>query len=143
MIAEAEQHLTRASTCNATGRFQLEAAIQSAHMHQALTGAANDESIALMYEALLQVSSTVGVMVNHAAAVARSQGASAGLTLLNRIPGNVTEKYQPFWALSGHLHSRLQQPEEAIAAYQQAILLCEEESVRAFLANKVSELTTE
>ena len=141
MIVEAEQHLARASTYGATGRFQLEAAIQSAHIHQALTGASNDNSIALMYEALLQASPTVGVMVNHAAAVAQSQGPSAGLTLLNRIPANAIENYQPYWALSGHLYSRLQQPAEAIAAYRQAITLCEEEPVRAFLANKVSDLT--
>jgi RNA polymerase sigma-70 factor (ECF subfamily) len=143
MIAEAEQQLTRASAYGATGRFQLEAAIQSAHIHQALTGASNQKSIALMYEALLQVSSTVGVMVNHAAAVAESEGALAGIMLLNRIPGNAIETYQPFWALSGHLHSCLQQPAEAIVAYRRAILFCENEPVRAFLASKVSELTTQ
>ena len=143
MIAEAEHHLTRASTCGAIGRFQLEAAIQSAHIHQALTEVSNDGSIALMYEALLRFSPTVGVMVNHAAAVAESQGAATGLMWLNRIPASAIETYQPFWALSGHLQSRLKQPAEAIVAYRQAILLCQEEPIRAFLESKLSELATQ
>ena len=52
MIVEAERELAAAAARRAIGRFQLEAAIQSAHAQRAFTGATDWEAIALLYEGL-------------------------------------------------------------------------------------------
>jgi predicted RNA polymerase sigma factor len=49
MIEEAERSLAAAAERGAPGRFQLEAAIQSAHAQRALTGCTDWEAIALLY----------------------------------------------------------------------------------------------
>src|SRR5262252_4537141 len=53
LIDEAENALRRASRKGAVGRYQLEAAVQSAHVVRRLTGAADWAAIARLYGALL------------------------------------------------------------------------------------------
>src|SRR5439155_1029840 len=52
MIEEAEALLRRASALNFIGRFQLEAALQSAHVYRHRTGHANWEAVVQLYVAL-------------------------------------------------------------------------------------------
>src|SRR5262249_21561485 len=60
MIDEAEQVLAAAASAGRPGRFQLEAAIQSAHTRRAVTGRTDWEAIALLYEGLLLCGATIG-----------------------------------------------------------------------------------
>ena len=53
MIEEAERYRTRASRARRFGRFQFEAAIQSAHAQRVRTGNTDWEAIALLYEGLV------------------------------------------------------------------------------------------
>lgn len=137
-IIEAENHLTRASSHGRMGRFQIEAAIQSAHIHQAYTGATNSEAIALLYQTLLAIAPSIGARVSHAAAVAETEGASAALALLEQIPRAAVESYQPYWALNGHLHKLAEQPTESIAAYRRAVELTEQTPIRQFLEDQMA-----
>src|SRR5262249_44533607 len=73
MIDEAEQLLEAAARSRAPGRFQLEAAIQSAHAQRAPTGATDWEAIALLYEGLLRCAPTVGARDAAAAALAEAR----------------------------------------------------------------------
>ena len=56
MIDEAEALLTRASALGAIGRYQLEAALQSAHVHRCRTGESNWAEIVQLYDALFALS---------------------------------------------------------------------------------------
>src|ERR1019366_211894 len=64
MIAEAESLLLRASALSSVGRFQLEAAIQSAHVARRCTGHANWAAIVELYDALLLLSGSPVAEVN-------------------------------------------------------------------------------
>jgi RNA polymerase sigma-70 factor (ECF subfamily) len=138
MIKEAERLLESAARFRRIGHFQMEAAIQSAHAQRAQTGYTDWEAIALMYEGLVSIAPTIGASVGRAAAVAEIRGAETALTLLEAIPIQSVETYQPYWALIAHLLKRLQRLDEARTAYTRAIGLSEDSAMREFLRQQAS-----
>jgi predicted RNA polymerase sigma factor len=136
MIDEAERTLAEAARAGRLGRFQLEAAIQSAHADRAHTGHTDWEGIALLYEGLLRITPTIGARVAHAAALAQARGVGAGLTALDAIAPDVVTAYQPYWALRAHLLAGLGSVVAATEAYARAIGLSEDPAVREFLAQR-------
>jgi predicted RNA polymerase sigma factor len=140
MLEEAEGLLETAARANAPGRFQLEAAIQSAHAQRARTGVTDWEAIALLYEGLLRCAPTVGARVAAAAARAEARGAEAALGALEGIAPDAVAAYQPYWALRAQLLKTLERTDEARDAYDRAIGLSEEAAVRDFLTARVQEL---
>jgi RNA polymerase sigma-70 factor (ECF subfamily) len=136
MLAEAERMLAAAAQDGRMGRFQLEAAIQSAHAQRAWTGRTDWEAVALLYEGLVGLGPTIGALVGRAAAMAEARGAAAGWALLQEIPGEAVNSYQPYWALAAHLLRRLGQP--ADKAYERAIGLCEDPAMRDFLLRQMA-----
>lgn len=132
LIEEAERHLSEAFKQGRSGRFQLEAAIQSVHAERARTGRTDWAAIALFYEQLIRMSLALGTRVGYAAAVAEAKGPSAGLAVLDAIDP-VVAGYQPYWAVRAHLLQRLGKTREASDAYDQAIGLAEDPAVREFL----------
>jgi predicted RNA polymerase sigma factor len=137
MLDEAELALSHASSASSFGRFQLEAAIQSAHAHGVLAGAMDWDAVALLYEGLIRLAPTMGSLVGRAAAIAEARGAEAGWTLLQAIPPTNARSYQPYWALAAHLLGMLERPVEAAAACELAIGLSEDPSTRAFLQRQL------
>ena len=133
MIDEAERLLIGARNARRIGRFQLEAAIQSAHAQRATTGSTDWEAICTLYEGLTRIAPSTGALVGRAAAVAQAHGASAGWALLQHIPAVEVAAYQPYWALKAHLHAKLRQEREAAEAYTRAIGLCQDPAMREFL----------
>ena len=77
MIAEAESLLHRAGAMNAVGRYQLEAAIQSAHAARARAGRSDWAAIVQLYDALIALSGSPVAAVNRALAVAELHGPQA------------------------------------------------------------------
>jgi predicted RNA polymerase sigma factor len=142
MIDEAERVLRQASRAGRPGRFQLEAAVQSAHAIRAVTGRTDWEAIALLYDALIRLAPTVGAVVARAAALAETGGAEAGLAAFVAMPAADVAGYQPFWALRAHLLGRLRRGDEAAQAYARAIALSEDPAVRGFLEGKERALRT-
>jgi len=136
MIEEAEQLLTEAAQAGRPGRFQLEAAIQSVHAQRAVTGVTDWEAVALLYEGVVRVAPTIGALVGRAAAVAEACDAVKAWALLEEIPAEAIERYQPYWAVVAHLLTRLERPGEAAAAYDRAIGLCEDPATREYLAQR-------
>ena len=133
MIKEAERELAQASTYQQLGRFQLEAAIQSVHAQRAVTQTTDWDSLAQLYEGLIQVSPTMGALVGHAAAIAQAKSSEVGLLQLNTLPVERVKNYQPYWALKAHLHQKARQADAAHQAYLRAIGLTEDPAIRAFL----------
>src|SRR5262249_22620712 len=128
-----------AARAGAPGRFQLEAAIQSAHAQRARTGATDWEAIALLYEGLLHCAPTVGASVAAAAALAEARGAEAGPGALPTLVPDAVAAYQPYWALRAQLLKKLGRAEQARDAYDRAIGLSEEAAVREFLMDRSAE----
>ena len=91
MIDEAEQILAAAAQAKKLGRFQLEAAIQSAHARRATTGRTNWEAITLLYEGLIRIAPTIGARVAYAAALAEARGTDAGLAALDAVESDAVE----------------------------------------------------
>ena len=79
---EAERLLTAASAKRRPGRFQLEAAIQSAHAARRHGGATDWPAIAALYDVLYALTDSKVVAVNRAVATAEAHGEAAGLALL-------------------------------------------------------------
>jgi predicted RNA polymerase sigma factor len=140
LIDEAEEFLMAALKRAALGRFQIEAAIQSAHVLRRLTGFTNWKSISFLYEALLKIAPTTGGKVGYAAALIEAKGPDAGWDYLCSIEPHEVAAYQPYWAVAGYVRGLLGHIEEAETAYQRAIGLCHDDSVRRFLAGQVSKL---
>ena len=133
LIEEAERILAAAASQKRVGRFQLEAALQSAHVERARSGRIDWQGIAVLYEGLVREAPTVGAFVGRAAAVAEARGSAAGLTLLDGIPPDIVKIYQPYWAVRAHLLQRLGRRPESLDAFDRAIGLTEDEAIRTFL----------
>jgi predicted RNA polymerase sigma factor len=136
LIEEAERHLVEASSRGQTGRFQLEAAIQSVHAERARSGRTEWTAIMLFYERLIRISPTLGTRTGYAAAVGEGRGPEAGLAVLDGINPDDASGYQPYWAVRAHLLQRLGRTPEAENAYDRAIGLTEDSAVKEFLLRR-------
>jgi RNA polymerase sigma-70 factor (ECF subfamily) len=132
-LAEAERLLRTAARLGRPGRFQLEAAVQSAHVERCRGRHADWAAIAVLYEGLVRLAPTFGALVGRAAAVAEAHGANAGLELLDQIPRDAVQSYQPYWATRAHLEQRLGREGEARAAFETALRLTRDPAVRRYL----------
>src|SRR5712691_7260077 len=79
MIEEAEALLRRASAVGSIGRYQLEGALQSAHVYRRRTGHANWAAVVQLYDALSALTGSPVVSINRALAIAELHGASRAL----------------------------------------------------------------
>ncbi len=141
MIEEAEALLYRASAIEAIGRYQLEAALQSAHVYRRRTGHNNWAEVVQLYDALAAMTDSPVVAINRALAIAEVHGAQAAAEAMKDIATDerLTE-YQPYWAARAELLSKTGAYAEAREAYEIAIGLEREPSVRAFLQKRQAAL---
>jgi RNA polymerase sigma-70 factor (ECF subfamily) len=123
------------------GRYQLEAAVQSAHGVRRLTGAADWAAIEQLYDALLAMTGSPVVAINRAVAVAETQGPAAGLAALDALGDDARlVEYQPYWAARAGLLTRTGDAQAADQAYKRAIGLESDPAVRRFLQSRQSKL---
>jgi RNA polymerase sigma-70 factor (ECF subfamily) len=142
LIQQAETLLLRASSMDAAGRFQLEAAVQSAHVVRRRTGQSDWAAIVRIYDALAALTGSPVVAINRAVAVAETAGAATGLAELDALAGDPRlSGYQPYWAARAGLLARTGAGEEARTAYRRAIGLEPDPAVRRFLAGRLAALT--
>lgn len=140
-IDEAEQLLFRASTLNAIGRYQLEAALQSAHVHRRRSGRHNWAEVVQLYDALSALTRSPVVAINRALAIAELHGPQVACDLLESLADARFDDYQPYWAARAELLSRTGAHAEARHAYEVAIGLERDPAVRAFLRKRQAALT--
>jgi RNA polymerase sigma-70 factor (ECF subfamily) len=141
MINEAEALLGRAGALGPFGRYQLEAALQSAHIYRRRTGNANWAEVVQLYDALLALTSSPVVAINRALAIAELRGTDAGLDALQGLACDVRlAEYQPYWAARAELFARAGANSEARRAYRVAIGLERDPAVRRFLERRQSGL---
>jgi predicted RNA polymerase sigma factor len=142
MIAEAEALLLSASSLGTIGRYQLEAALQSAHVHRVRTGNANWVQVVQLYDALSAIAGSPVVAINRALAIAETDGACAALAAMPDASADARlAEYQPYWAARAELLAKAGAHCEAQEAYEIAIGLERDPAVRRFLQNRQSMLT--
>ncbi|MEO1135983.1 MAG: DUF6596 domain-containing protein, partial [Pseudomonadota bacterium] len=139
-IAMAEQALARAWRLGRVQRYQLEAAIQSAHVASRLHGRDVASDIVLLYESLISCAPSIGARVGLAAALAKANRCNEALAALDAIERTVVERYQPYWAVRAHILAKVDDKPGAAAAYDRAIGLSSDEAARRFLSTRKSSL---
>jgi RNA polymerase sigma-70 factor (ECF subfamily) len=141
MVEEAETLLLRASAAGVIGRYQLEAAVQSAHAARRLTGQSDWAAIERLYDALSAITDSPVVANNRAIAIAETRGAAEGLARLEELAmDRRLADYQPYWAARAELLARTGQTDAANLAYQRAIGLESDPAVREYLQRRSQEL---
>jgi len=107
LIDEAEELLLRASALGSPARFQLEAAVQSAHAARRLTGKTDWPAIVQLYDALLALTGSVVVAINRAVALAEAHSVAEGLAALEPLAQDARlAQYQPRCSREGATRRR-------------------------------------
>lgn len=141
MIDEAEAALHQAGTLGAIGRYQIEAALQSAHVHRCRTGQPNWAEVVQLYDALFAIVASPVVAINRALAIAELQGPAAALDAMQAVAVDPrVAEYQPYWAARAQLLAKSGAHTEARQAYEIAIGLERDPAVRRFLQQRQSTL---
>lgn len=136
LIERGEHYLHQAQSRKRVGRFQLEAAIQSAHCARKRNGKTDYRALRTLYTALASMVPTLGARVALAATIGRLDGPQAGLQYLDAITEPGIERFQPAWATRAHLLQEAGRKVDAQQAYDKAITLTTELSVRRYLEEK-------
>lgn len=134
--ARGESLLARAHGFGRPGRFQYEAAVQSAHCGTGVDRLA----LRKLYRALMRVGPSLGAAVALAALDGEIDGAEAGLHALDTITDRAAERFQPAWVTRGHLLAEAGRVGEAACAYRRAIELTADDAVRAYLDERLRSL---
>jgi RNA polymerase sigma-70 factor (ECF subfamily) len=140
LIDRGEAWLAQAARHGRPGRFQIEAAIQSAHAARLPTGRVDAESVALLHDALWRMSPTDGAAVARAVAIGEVRGAVEGLAALEATVPQA-ERFQPALVARGHFLERLGRRTEAAAALALALDLTPEPALRAFLKERLDQVS--
>ena len=140
-IAEGLQLVEQALRMGHAGVYQLQAAIAAVHA-QAKTPQETDwKQIAALYQALAQRNPSRVVALNHAVAVAMSDGCEAGLQLIHQLGSSgELDDYYLYHAARADLLRRLGRSAEALAAYERALSLTVNAVERRYLRRRITEL---
>lgn len=141
-IEEAEALLRRAASLGRFGRYQLEAAIQSAHIERRRTGRPNWPAVVKLYEGLVVLTGSPVAVLNRTLAEAEVHGPAAALQSLKALgEDSRMVQYQPYWAALAELQGRCGYVPEAQHSYAVAIGLERDESVRRHLESRSERLS--
>jgi RNA polymerase sigma-70 factor (ECF subfamily) len=140
-IAEGTALVETALRRGRAGPYQVQASIAALHMEAATANATDWAQIAALYGILTRMQPDPVVRLNHAVAVAMSDGPAAGLALLDALEAEGgLEKYHLLDAARADLLRRLGSLEAAAAAYRRALDLTENEVERRYLERRLREV---
>jgi RNA polymerase sigma-70 factor (ECF subfamily) len=140
-IDEGVELLDQAIALRQRGPYQIQAAIAALHAQAEQADATDWQQIALLYGALMGFTQSPVVELNLAVAMAMGYGLDRGLAMLDAIAfeGRL-EHYHLFYAARADLLRRADRQEEALAAYQKALTLCDNAAERAFMQGRIDAL---
>ena len=134
MIARGESLLARAYAQHRPGRFQYEAAIQSAHCSRVSRGPVDAETLRTLHRALVRTAPSLGAEVALAALDGEIDGPAAGLRALDALTDPAVDRFQPALAVRAHLLARAGRLDEAARGYRRAIEATSDPGVAEYLA---------
>jgi RNA polymerase sigma-70 factor (ECF subfamily) len=123
------------------GPYQLQAAIAALHARATTFEQTDWNEIAALYGQLANISPSSVVALNHAVAIALSEGPARGLTLIDELgtTGDLRE-YHLFHAARADLLRRLGRNAEATEAYNRAFELARNPIEQSYLRRRLIEL---
>ncbi len=137
LIVEADALLRRAGASESLGRYELEAALQSAHADRRLTGRNNWREVVALYDALQVLAPSAVIAINRALAIAELDSPLAALAAMPEASSEPRLAcYQAYWAARADLLARAGSGTEAAQAYDMAIGLERDTAVRTFLQKR-------
>jgi RNA polymerase sigma-70 factor (ECF subfamily) len=138
LISRGESLLRRAHAFGRPGRFQYEAAIQSAHCSRTRVEA---DALRKLHRALMRVAPSLGAAVASAAIDGELDGPEAGLRALDAIADPAVERFQPAWTTRAHLLADAGRAAQSADAYRKAIELTTDAGVAAYLLRRLREVS--
>jgi len=140
-IEEGVRVLERALGLHHPGPYQLQAAIAAVHPEAPSAAETDWTQIAALYRELVKINPSAVVTLNHAAAVAMSEGPERGLELIDALGASgELEKYHLYHAARADLLRRINRREDALAAYRKAIALAANQVEADYLRRRVAAL---
>ena len=136
LIARGEALLHRAHGFGRPGRYQYEAAIQSAHCRRPVDWLA----LRILHRALLRTAPSLGAAVALAVVDAEVDGPQSGLATLDAITDPALPRFQPAWTTRAHLLAQAGRFDEARSAYRRAIELTNDRGVADYLRDRLESL---
>jgi predicted RNA polymerase sigma factor len=141
LIGRGEALLHSAHDYGRPGRFQYEAAIQSAHCTRASQGKVDMNALRKLHRALLRVAPSLGAAVASAAVDGEIDGPDAGLRGLDAIDDPAVQRFQPAWTTRAHLLAEAGRVAEAAAAYRRAMELTTDPGVAEYLLRRLRSMS--
>lgn len=143
-IGEGVAYLERALRMRQPGSYQLQAAIAALHARAKTPAETDWPQIAALYRELAARQPSATVALNHAVAVAMSEGASKGLQLLDCANANgALDSYHLYHAARADLLRREARREEACEAYRKALELTGNAVEQRYLQYRLTSLCKE
>ncbi|NNA56859.1 MULTISPECIES: RNA polymerase sigma factor [Pseudomonas] len=141
LIAEGGALVERALTTRRFGPYCLQAAIAAVHAEAPSAAETDWQQIVGLYDVLLRAVPSPVIELNRAVAVAKRDGALAGLTLIEEIlDRGELQDYHLAHSARAEFCRQLGRAEEARAAYLRALELTRQEPERRFIQGRLSEL---
>jgi RNA polymerase sigma-70 factor (ECF subfamily) len=122
------------------GPYQLQAAIAALHARAPRPEDTDWPQIAALYGWLAEISPSPVVELNRAVAIAMADGPERGLALIAPLAAELDD-YQHFHSARADLLRRLGRDAEAAEAYRRALDLATNPTERAFIEDRLAELT--
>ncbi len=140
-ITEGIRLIERALGRRNLGPYQLQAAIAAVHAEAATAGETDWKQIAALYSILSESQSSPIIWLNHAVAVAMSEGLEQGLALIDELGSSgELESYHLFHAARADLLRRLGRNREAGESYRLGLALTTNAVELRYLRRRISEL---
>ncbi len=140
-IHEGIRQVEEALHLHSAGPYQVQAAIAAIHSEAATPDTTDWRQIASLYGELARLMPTPVVALNHAVAVAMSEGFVRGLAMIDDLGASgELDNYYLFHAARADILRRLGHREKARAAYQRAISLATNQVERNYLARRLREV---
>ncbi|HKW75777.1 MAG TPA: RNA polymerase sigma factor [Terriglobales bacterium] len=142
-IREGSELVRRALRMRRIGPYQLQAAISAVHCESATAAETDWREIAALYRELLRITPSPVVALNHAVAVAMSEGLSRGLAQIDELgESGELKRYHLFHAARADLLRRLGRNSEAAQAYEEALRLATNAVEQDYLRRRLNGLRT-
>ncbi len=141
-IAEGKRLLEQALGLRSAGPYQIQAAIAAVHAEARKADDTDWKQIAALYGVLGATQNSPIVFLNHAVAIALSEGLERGLALVDELgcSGDL-DNYHLFHAARADLLRRMGRTTEAAEAYQRALALTSNAVESGYLRRRIAQVS--
>jgi RNA polymerase sigma-70 factor, ECF subfamily len=135
LIAEGQDLVRRCLRRGRPGPYQIQAAINAVHSDAPTAALTEWGQILQLYDQLMAIAPGPVVALNRAVAVAEVHGPAAALDLVEKLD---LGRYYLYHSIRADLLRRLNRPDQAARAYEQALALTQNAAERAYLTARLA-----